>query len=79
MANYKKMYFDLVAQVDKVVNLLIAAQNKAEAEYCKGNNQSKKSINEKKKQFESYLFANYILKYPQYLLRAFFIEFYSQN
>lgn len=49
MANYKKMYFDLVAQVDKVVNLLIAAQNKAEAEYCKGNNQSKKSINEKKK------------------------------
>ncbi len=49
MANYKKMYFDLVAQVDKVVNLLIVAQNKAEAEYCKGNSQNKKSINEKKK------------------------------
>lgn len=61
MANYKKMYFDLVAQVDKVVNLLIVAQNKAEAEYCKGNSQNKKSINEKKKQLESYLFTNYIL------------------
>ncbi len=54
MVNYKKMYFDLVAQVDKVVNLLIAAQNKAEAEYCKDNNQNKKSINEKKKKLENY-------------------------
>lgn len=46
MANYKKMYFDLAVQVDKVVNLLIEAQNNAETEYCKeDDNFDEKSLN----------------------------------
>lgn len=48
MTNYKKMYFDLAVQVDKVVNLLIEAQNNAEDEYCKDDNSDGKNLNDEK-------------------------------